>query len=168
MCCSPWGRKESDTTERLNWTELIYNKTWVWHCKLLAHGQTFPPDLCLVHLPLTAKFQLLASLWKWRACTWNLTFQTSLEHLRFWEKNNHMDDNRFGLLATFFFRWVRKFLAAQILHPPVSEPKRNQNQFLFSSDVYILLVILTTWELKDLNVASCPKKISGVSVLILF
>ena len=22
MGCSPWGRKESDTTERLNWTEL--------------------------------------------------------------------------------------------------------------------------------------------------
>ena len=22
-CCSPWGRKESDTTEGLNWTELI-------------------------------------------------------------------------------------------------------------------------------------------------
>ena len=22
-CCSPWGCKESDTTERLNWTELI-------------------------------------------------------------------------------------------------------------------------------------------------
>ena len=21
-CCSPWGRKESDTTEQLNWTEL--------------------------------------------------------------------------------------------------------------------------------------------------
>ena len=20
-CCSPWGRKESNTTERLNWTE---------------------------------------------------------------------------------------------------------------------------------------------------
>ena len=25
-CCSPWGRKESDTTERLNWTEL--NVLW--------------------------------------------------------------------------------------------------------------------------------------------
>ena len=23
MCCSPWGRKESDTTEGLNWTEMI-------------------------------------------------------------------------------------------------------------------------------------------------
>ena len=23
MCCSPWGCKESDTTERLNWTELM-------------------------------------------------------------------------------------------------------------------------------------------------
>ena len=21
MCCSPWGRKESDMTEQLNWTE---------------------------------------------------------------------------------------------------------------------------------------------------
>ena len=21
VCCSPWGRKESDTTQRLNWTE---------------------------------------------------------------------------------------------------------------------------------------------------
>ena len=25
-CCSPWGLKESDTTERLNWTELILRK----------------------------------------------------------------------------------------------------------------------------------------------
>jgi len=24
VCCSPWGRKESDTTERLNWAELIH------------------------------------------------------------------------------------------------------------------------------------------------
>ena len=23
-CCSPWGHKESDTTEQLNWTELMY------------------------------------------------------------------------------------------------------------------------------------------------
>ena len=23
-CCSPWGHKESDMTERLNWTELLY------------------------------------------------------------------------------------------------------------------------------------------------
>ena len=25
-CCSPWGRKESDTTERLNWNELNRSK----------------------------------------------------------------------------------------------------------------------------------------------
>ena len=24
VCCDSWGHKESDTTERLNWTELIY------------------------------------------------------------------------------------------------------------------------------------------------
>ena len=33
-CCSSWGRKESDMTERLNWTELIspcgsVNKAWL-------------------------------------------------------------------------------------------------------------------------------------------
>ena len=28
VCCSSWGCKESDTTERLNWTELIFK----WSC----------------------------------------------------------------------------------------------------------------------------------------
>ena len=28
-CCSPWGRKESDTTEQLNWTELRRGREWV-------------------------------------------------------------------------------------------------------------------------------------------
>ena len=27
MICNSWGRKESDTTERLNWTELINDMT---------------------------------------------------------------------------------------------------------------------------------------------
>ena len=32
-CCSPWGRRESDTTERLNWTEL---KPGYWMQPLLV------------------------------------------------------------------------------------------------------------------------------------
>ena len=27
-CCDSWGRKESDTAERLNWTELICSRLW--------------------------------------------------------------------------------------------------------------------------------------------
>ena len=27
-CCSPWGPKQSDTTELLNWTELNCNERW--------------------------------------------------------------------------------------------------------------------------------------------
>ena len=27
-CCNSWGRKESDTTERLNWTELNWTINW--------------------------------------------------------------------------------------------------------------------------------------------
>ena len=30
-CCDSWGRKESDTTERLNWTELLYHYLKNWH-----------------------------------------------------------------------------------------------------------------------------------------
>jgi len=28
-CCDSWGRKESDTTERLNWTELSFSLWWL-------------------------------------------------------------------------------------------------------------------------------------------
>ena len=37
-CCDSWGRKESDTTERLNWTELA----------------SIPPEEFLLHLSLRA------------------------------------------------------------------------------------------------------------------
>ena len=29
-CCSPWGCKESDTTERLNWTDLTTMQVAIW------------------------------------------------------------------------------------------------------------------------------------------
>ena len=35
-CCSSWGRKESDTTEWLNWTELERVQLFVWLCCFLA------------------------------------------------------------------------------------------------------------------------------------
>ena len=28
VCCGSWGRKESDTTEQLNWTEKLYFRLW--------------------------------------------------------------------------------------------------------------------------------------------
>ena len=30
VCCSPWGHKESDTTEQLNWTELTLLKIFIY------------------------------------------------------------------------------------------------------------------------------------------
>ena len=29
-CCSPWARKESDTTDRLNWTDALFIKICFW------------------------------------------------------------------------------------------------------------------------------------------
>ena len=30
VCCDSWGGKESDTTERLNWTELMYIRIYIY------------------------------------------------------------------------------------------------------------------------------------------
>ena len=36
-CCNSWGHKESDTTERLNWTELIYlTPSFSYQCFVLV------------------------------------------------------------------------------------------------------------------------------------
>ena len=40
-CCSPWGRKESDTTERLNWIELIWWLKATRKTEALLLGMTF-------------------------------------------------------------------------------------------------------------------------------
>ena len=41
VCCSPWGGKESDTTERLNWTELSFEVKE--KSKNNTHTNTSPP-----------------------------------------------------------------------------------------------------------------------------
>ena len=40
-CCNSWGRKESDTTERLNWTELKITETK----RLVKEGSHFNPGV---------------------------------------------------------------------------------------------------------------------------
>ena len=32
-CCDSWGRKELDTTEQLNWTDLSLN-SYIWYCAI--------------------------------------------------------------------------------------------------------------------------------------
>ena len=47
VCCSPWGRKELDMTEWLNWTEIMYKAlNIVRGTKLSIH------DDCYNHLPI--------------------------------------------------------------------------------------------------------------------
>ena len=46
-CCDSWGRKESDMTERLNWTELNLDKKWnsfgtyIWNFTQTAKSESF-------------------------------------------------------------------------------------------------------------------------------
>ena len=45
-CCDSWGRKESDTTERLNWTELNWTDiSWLVGCRAgISMGFSFLPS----------------------------------------------------------------------------------------------------------------------------
>ena len=46
VCCNSWGRKESDTTEQLNWTELNWVSFWpgfdFWVRKILCRRKWQP------------------------------------------------------------------------------------------------------------------------------
>ena len=58
-CCDSWGRKESDTTERLNWTEL----NWIGF-KINNSCPTFHIQLFLINLLLCLKAPILKNaLW---------------------------------------------------------------------------------------------------------
>ena len=57
-CCSSWGCKESDMTERLNWTELYY--------KQIKPVKEISPEYLLEGLMLKLKLQYLGHL-MWRA-----------------------------------------------------------------------------------------------------
>ena len=39
-CCSPWGRKELDMTERLKWTQLRYSHYWFVSSGTAGHSAT--------------------------------------------------------------------------------------------------------------------------------
>ena len=60
VCCNSWGRKELNTTEWMNWTELIYpmiiqyltyyvySMTWETFICTMLFGLHLPKDVCIV------------------------------------------------------------------------------------------------------------------------
>ena len=66
VCCSPWGHKELDTTEWLNWTELNWIICWGNHC--------MPP--CPLQAPLSDKTGMVVSFYR-RGLHWILNMYLS-------------------------------------------------------------------------------------------
>ena len=50
VCCDSWGRKESDTTERLNWTELSARyKYWQLYCIIIIWYLSYRSNCITIH-----------------------------------------------------------------------------------------------------------------------
>ena len=56
-CSSPWGRKESDTTEQLNWTELNWSN--VWEIEIAQNYTVFSISMC------SSSFIFFLSKWQY-------------------------------------------------------------------------------------------------------
>ena len=59
-CCSPWGHKESDTTERLNWTE---THKYCWREVVFPGTLGLPPPLKFILEPQFLAVNVLT--WPW-------------------------------------------------------------------------------------------------------
>ena len=56
-CCSPWGCKESDTTEWLNWTELNWYPLSCWYY-LTISPSAGPFSFCFQSFPASGSFPM--------------------------------------------------------------------------------------------------------------
>ena len=71
-CCGSWGRKESDTTEQLNWTELN-----LVLCVFLSQGTLFSTYCWIVNTELIANGPICHS---WIKTTYHLYFLCKVHH----------------------------------------------------------------------------------------
>jgi len=85
-CCSPWGHKESDTTEQLTWTELI---TPSGKASLTAYTPPQPLPLPPIALKSSSRFQNFSVIILYVCRLW---FWSSVSHAQtnFTEDKNHI------------------------------------------------------------------------------
>ena len=58
-CCGSWGPKESDTTERLNWTD---NKKWIsWIIRIIKSAKMYPKHKFKTKLTQSGSFDFISN-----------------------------------------------------------------------------------------------------------
>ena len=87
VCCSPWGCKESDTTEWLNWTEYwckmisLLSVVTIWWCPCVKSSLVLLEVVCYDQGVLLAKLLAFSLLHFVLQCQTCLLFQLSLNFL---------------------------------------------------------------------------------------
>ena len=100
VCCSPWGRKESDTTESLNWTELNWDYKvcsiyWFITALYIDFTLFYEQDLCLLYLP-SLLFLLIHILLFW----------FSIDAVKNYHKFSGLKSTNLSPLCRSKFQWI--------------------------------------------------------------
>ena len=108
-CCSPWGHKEADTNDQLNWTKLAWNLPLV-SLAFLKRSLVFPillfSSISFHCSPRKAFVSLLAILWNssFRGVYLSFSPLPFTAHL-FSAICKALSDNHFAFLHLFFGGW---------------------------------------------------------------
>ena len=117
-CCSPWGHKELDTTERLNWTEPLYSLSFksslcipdtkplsdMGFTNILSHSLGFFShflDSVLWNTKIL-NFDEISCLYSFVACTFNVICKKPLPNPRSWRFTVRFSSKTFIVLTLTF------------------------------------------------------------------
>ena len=69
-CCSPWGHKESDTTERLNWTDSLSNSFLILSCyRILSRiSCVIRRFLVVIYFKYSSVYMSIPNMWEPICC----------------------------------------------------------------------------------------------------
>ena len=127
MCCSPWGCKQLDTTERLNWTDWATELNWSWWKRLIHYTLFKKKDKQKSRSWWKEAGKAIYQIWEpvWWV-PWLLAVCKS--KLLLWEQSEAVSKKTFSSVR---IMWVREDILIFLLLQPSTE----QIKYLFPCDM---------------------------------
>ena len=119
-CCSPWGRKESDTIEWLNWTDVIQASPVIMHLRFLFRQLRFFPQGSLPESTMKSRIVVVIFVTLFDESTSshaNMEEDIKAKKKIYWKKRDKLDNIIW--IAESSHLWSQDFPWSFWLHKPI-------------------------------------------------